>query len=585
MQSITTALLFVLSKPSALRRAALPIQSKVCDKRLLWRMGLSGDRPILLVSISVLQGLGLVRALSQTMRMWAWAGIGCDLVVLNAEPASYHLSLQRELTVLCDRLNSEHPKEDANTSIGMWVLRDDAVSDDERSTLHALARMFLDADGRPLLHHVQAWSASHDLDAQQRSALPRRAPGAAASALPAAVRVSTGAFAAHGEAFRFLVSRESRPLRPWVNVLANDAFGTVLSEAGGGFTWAGNSRLNQLTPWSNDPVADPPGEWLWLQDLDASPKAVWSLSPDAWALPGVEYTVSHTQGMTRIRHRRGYLEVEVLWLVDVARQLKQVQVLVHNQGAADVRLRCTGMVEWVLGAALRDRMSTASTAHISATEAVLLCSQREQAAGLGGGTAFLGVFKPRMTAARRRGDCSGPRTAGSFLTLPGLSRCLTSWPATRAPPHPRRQAVTHVLHSRSRWMCRQARAAATCFLMGYAADADAALALARQALTVVPAQRNHEVSVHWNRRLGQITITTPDPLMDALVNRWLLYQTLACRMAAKAGFYQAGGATGFPRSTARRDGAGANGASHFAGPHQVVRIPAICGRGCAALVA
>ncbi|CAM8655483.1 Glycosyl hydrolase 94 [Comamonadaceae bacterium] len=544
MQSITTALLFVLSKPSALRRAALPIQSKVCDKRLLWRMGLSGDRPILLVSISVLQGLGLVRALSQTMRMWAWAGLGCDLVVLNAEPASYHLSLQRELTALCDRLNSEHPKEDANTSIGMWVLRDDAVSDDERSTLHALARMFLDADGRPLLHHVQAWSASHDLDAQQRSAHPRRAPGAAASALPAAVRVSTGAFAAHGEAFRFLVSRESRPLRPWVNVLANDAFGTVLSEAGGGFTWAGNSRLNQLTPWSNDPVADLPGEWLWLQDLDASPKAVWSLSPDAWALPGVEYTVSHTQGMTRIRHRRGYLEVEVLWLVDVARQLKQVQVLVHNQGAADVRLRCTGMVEWVLGAALRDRMSTASTTHISVTEAVLLCSQREQAAGLGGGTAFWACLTPHDSSSK----------AGRLQWTTDRRQFFDSTGALSVPDLMADDEGTTAPEASGRDPCAAlsipldvpaGQSRSHVFLMGYAADADAALALAHHALTVVPAQRIHEVTAHWNRRLGQITITTPDPLMDALVNRWLLYQTLACRMAAKAGFYQAGGATGF----------------------------------------
>jgi len=143
-----------------------------------------GDRPILLISIAVLQGLGLVRSITQAMRMWAWSSVGCDLAVLNAEPASYHLTLQRELTGLCDRLNTEHPRDDADTCIAMWVLRDDTLSDDERSTLHALARMHLDADGRPLLHHVQAWSASHDLDAKQRSAHPRRNPGGAGDSMP-----------------------------------------------------------------------------------------------------------------------------------------------------------------------------------------------------------------------------------------------------------------------------------------------------------------------------------------------------------------------------------------------------------------
>jgi len=200
--------------------------------------------------------------------------------------------------------------------------------------------------------------------------------------------------------FRFDVGQDMKPLRPWVNVLANEQFGTVVSEAGGGFSWAGNSRLNQLTPWSNDPVADPPGEWLWLQDLEALPRAGWSLSPDAWALPDTRYTVSHTQGKTSIRHRRGALEVEVVWSVDVSLQIKQVEVHLHNRGTMDMHLRFIGMVEWVMGAAMRDRASTVTAGHLSTSNAVLLCSQREQSAGLGGGTAFWACNAPPLAGAQ-----------------------------------------------------------------------------------------------------------------------------------------------------------------------------------------
>lgn len=537
-QSITTALLFVLNKPVVQQEAAALLNSKVCDKRLLWRIGLSGDRPILLISIAVLQGLGLVRSITQAMRMWAWSGVGCDLVVLNAEPASYHLTLQRELTGLCDRLNTEHPRDDADTCIAMWVLRDDTLSDDERSTLHALARMHLDADGRPLLHHVQAWSASHDLDAKQRSAHPRRNPGGAGDSMPLDVHVTQGAFGADGSEFRFDVGQDMKPLRPWVNLLANEQFGTVVSEAGGGFSWAGNSRLNQLTPWSNDPVADPPGEWLWLQDLDALPRAGWSLSPDAWALPDTRYTVSHTQAKTSIRHRRGALEVEVVWSVDVSLQLKQVEVHLHNRGTMDMHLRCIGMVEWVMGAAMRDRASTVTAGHLSTSNAVLLCSQREQSAGLGGGTAFWACNAPPLAGAqgaRLQWTCDR-RELFDGTGSPTIPDQFGGGAGTGGDP-------CAALSVRMDVPARQSRSQV--FLMGYAADATEALGSAQRALQEVPAERLASVAVHWNALLGKLTVRTPDPLLDALVNRWFLYQALACRMAAKAGFYQAGGATGF----------------------------------------
>ena len=537
VQSMTTALTLVLRKVPSLAKAPLALQGAVCDKRLLWRLGVSGERPLLVVSIGVLQGLGVVRALTQSLRMWAWAGVACDLVVLNTEPASYHLTLQRELLALCERLLAEFPREDAHNAISMQVFRADSLSHQECSTLYALARLHWEADGRPLAHHVQEWMAGHHAEGLQRAAHRRRHPGGARHA-PLAVQVAQGVFAASQADFSFEVRQDRRPLRPWVNVLANPGFGTVRSEAGGGYTWAGNSRLNQLTPWSNDPVADPPGEWFFLQDMDSAPRSTWSVSPDAWALPATAYTVTHGCGTSIVRHRNGALEVELRCCVDPVLAVKQLELRVHNHGPTTLHLRCIGMVEWVMGARLQDRASAVTVPHWAGGDAVLLCTQSEQAAGLGGGTAFwacsvmdrtLGVSPSLQWTCDRReffdssGDLVMPDTLGQRSGA-GLDPCAALAIPVQVPAG---QSSSH------------------CFVMGYAADAQAALTLARQALRVQAEQRWTQVSQHWAQRLGVLTIQTPDPLMDAMVNRWLLYQTLACRLWAKAGFYQAGGATGF----------------------------------------
>jgi cyclic beta-1,2-glucan synthetase len=261
----------------------------VCDRRLLWRFGISGDRPILLVKAGAPEGLGLIRSLARALRLWSWGGVACDLVVVNAEPTSYLMVLQRELMALRDRHSADSSAEfnplsgtgstRAPLSTAVHVLRAEELTDDELSTLQSLARVRLQADGRPLAHHVQEWIDLHE-QASLRRHDTSTAPVALAAHIDKASTATVGAFSPTSGEFRFDVSARRRPLRPWVNVLANPDFGCQWSEAGGGYTWAVNSRMNQLTAWSNDPVGDPPSEWFLLQDLRTLD--VWGVAPSAW---------------------------------------------------------------------------------------------------------------------------------------------------------------------------------------------------------------------------------------------------------------------------------------------------------------
>ncbi|MFY7855844.1 MAG: hypothetical protein ACOVQT_06875, partial [Rubrivivax sp.] len=255
--------------------------------------------------------------------------------------------------------------------------------------LQALARVHWMADDRPLHRHVQAWVAGHEQALARREDTTTLAVGGGAR--PERVGTSTGAFHRATGEFRFEAGAHARPARPWINVLANPHFGTQVTEAGGGHTWAVNSRMNQLTAWSNDPVVDSPSEWLLLQDLKT--RQVWSVAPSAAGAEGLTYRVAHGQGSTTIAHRLGELDVRVTWCVDSTSSVKQVHLQLACRGERSMRLRAVAMVEWLLGASRSDRGTVKTQARqpqrAGPAGVVLMATQCDHSAGFGGGTAFL----------------------------------------------------------------------------------------------------------------------------------------------------------------------------------------------------
>ncbi|MEO8082117.1 MAG: glucoamylase family protein, partial [Caldimonas sp.] len=547
IQTLSTALALTLARPQAVTTESL----EVCDRRLLWRFGISGDRPIVLVSAGVAQGLGLMRTLAQALRVWSWGGLACDVVVVNYEPASYLRELNGQIVALRDAYLASCKAEPGVAEAGFHLIAASDLQPDELTTLRALARIRLNADGRPLAHHVQDVVELHERALADRQAVSSVAlrTDMNAEIVP---RAPTGDFAATSGEFRFDVAALMRPTRPWVNVLANPDFGTQLTESGGGYSWALNSRLNQLTPWSNDPVADAPGEWFLLQDLRTM--ACWSVTPSSAGDSELTYRVAHGQGYSTIGHRRDSLEVNVSWCVDRVLSVKQVHLRLVNRGPRTMQLRAVGVVEWVMGAQRGDRATTCTAmTHVQSatndgrgspvdtgadvetktTSTGLFCTQRDRSAGFGDGTAFFalagaGIDAIDWTCDRResfdaRGRIVVPDHYGQASGV-GLDPCAAL---------------------AGRLTLRAGDSADCVFVLGFGTSPAAARELAERAVAVPPLERMQAVRARWDALLGATVVRTPDPLFDVLVNRWLLYQTIACRLWARAGFYQAGGAYGF----------------------------------------
>ena len=572
LQDLTTALMYVCSVPARVQPAPThqPLEAdqrfRRINQRQLWRFGLSGDRPIVLVQIHASSGLNVVQSLLRAQPWWSFCGLPMDLVILNSEVNAYLMPLQRDILGLRDRTLQQaansFPNSDPSSTIGFYLLRDHEVAADEKSALIALARVILVADGRPLEAHLESI-----FDAPlttQRAALtaaasaafksgaggsPHRAVQTASSATSvsakfagAAARTApVGVFDAASGEFQFdLLPGQSTP-RPWVNVIANASFGFQVSETGAGFTWATNSRLHQVTPWSNDAVSDTPFEHYHLQDADTG--ALMGLTPNAvqtMSSSGAPFRVRHGQGYSTFVAQHGDVIAHTTFFADTNDAIKVVSVQLEHRGpttSAPRRLRGIGMVEWQLGTARVERRTVRCWQSSPAdTTPVLFAQQLESRAGFGGNTAFLSLVAPEGEPATRTDwtcDRSEFFNAGGEWVPPALLGRRTN------PAFDPCAALTRT------FTLQPGQSLQFSWVMGHAASANKAEALARKWASADIENALRNVEQHWQQRLGHVRVSTPDANFNALVNHWLLYQTLASRLWSKAGFYQAGGAFGF----------------------------------------
>jgi cyclic beta-1,2-glucan synthetase len=319
---------------------------------------------------------------------------------------------------------------------------------------------------------------------------------------------------------------------PWINVIANPEFGFQVAAEGGGYTWSQNSREHALTPWSNDPVSDRGGEAFYIQDDDTGD--LWGPTAAPTADAGAFFTVRHGQGYSRFLHESRGIALDLLMFVPLADALKISRLRLHNLSRRTRHLSISVYVEWVLG--VRREASAPSIVTESDPVTGALFARNPCSAVYGGRVAFadLGGRQTDWTADRRE-----------FLGRHGS----LDQPAAlqRGPPWSRR--VGAGLDPCAALLTQiELPAGATIdvdFFLGECADAAGARALIQRYRGADLGAVFDAVTDHWDRLLGTVQVRTPDRSMDLMMNRWMLYQTLACRLWARSAFYQASGAYGF----------------------------------------
>ena len=499
---------------------------------MLWAHGISGDLPIVLVRIDEASDLEIVHQILLAHEYWRMKQLAVDLVILNERPPSYAQDLQASLESLV-RANISRPKP---TGVGVqgaiFVLRADLVSLEVRNLLQAAARVVLVGRRGSLFEQVKR------LPEPKPSAPPVRHVSASTSpqvSLPRPVLEffnGLGGFADNGREYVATLEAGQWTPAPWINVVCNPFFGFQTSVEGSGYTWSLNSQQNQITPWSNDPVSDAPGEVIYLCDEDSG--EIWGPT----ALPIREedssYVVRHGQGYSRFEHVSHGISLELLQYVPVDDPIKISRLKITNHSGRSRRLSVTAYVEWVLGAS-RSASAPFVVTKIDAETGAML-AQNPWNIEFGQRIAFADL-------AGRQLSWTGDRT--EFLGRNGT----LDQPAALVRAKPLSNRVGAGLDScgalQTRLDLETNGTVEIVFFLGETATEPEAQALLKKYRAADLDAVLSAVGRLWDDTLGSVQVTTPDRSMDILLNRWLLYQTLACRVWARAAFYQASGAFGF----------------------------------------
>jgi cyclic beta-1,2-glucan synthetase len=523
----------VIYTDAPLRPSSDLISSATLDLGALWGQGISGDLPIVVAVIEESEDVDIIRQLLRAHEYWRMKQLSVDVLVINDKSTSYTQELQDSLAALV-RSSQLRLSPNANGVRGnIYLLRADLVSPPERKLLEAVARVVLLSRRGTLTEQVNR--------AQRAGALaPPAFQNQSTSKNPDVLLPSVsleffnglGGFAENGREYMTVMGEDLRTPQPWINVIANPQFGFLVSESGSSNTWSLNSRENQLTPWSNDPVTDTPGEAIYIRDEGTG--EVWSPTAIPIRDQTAPYVARHGQGYSRFQHGSHGIFADLLQFIPPEDPIKISRLTMQNSSSRTRRLSVTAYAEWVLGSSRSATAPYIITELDPQTKAIF--ARNAWGGEFGGRIAFadLAGRQTSWTADRteflgRNGTPGSPDALRRGVPLSGktgacLDPCAALQTSIELRPGARVEIVFFLGQCESKQKVRE-------LLARYrAADLNAVF---------------RDMASRWEDVLGAVQVTTPDRAMDILLNRWLLYQALACRVWGRAAFYQLSGAYGF----------------------------------------
>ena len=494
----------------------------------LWGYAISGDLPIVLLQIGDIAHIELVRQMVQALAYWRLKGMEVDLVIWNEDRAGYRQVLQEHILGL---VAAGVESNVIGRPGGIFVRPADQISTEDRILLQAVARVIISDNRGSLEEQVKRRSLAEKRVAALVPARLHRPTPDNVSGRKLILANGLGGFTPDGREYVITTAADQVTPAPWVNVLANPHFGTVLSENGLAYTWGENAHEFRLTPWYNDPVTDASGEAFYLRDEETG--YYWSPTPRPCLGTG-DYVSRHGFGYSVFEHNESGLHSSLTVYVALDASVKFSVLKLRNDSGRPRQLSVTGYVEWVLGD-LRPKTTMHVITDLDLVSGALL-ARNPYNTEFAGRVAFFDVDDANRTVSGDRTDFIGRNSnlsspaAMSRTHLSGkLGACLDPCGAL--------QVKLELADGEEREIA---------FRLGLGRDAqDAARLVQRFRGTTATLAALEAVHRHWQDTLGAVQVDTPDPALNVLANGWLLYQTIACRLWARSGYYQSGGAFGF----------------------------------------
>jgi cyclic beta-1,2-glucan synthetase len=497
----------------------------------LWGYAISGDLPIVLLRIGDPANIDLVRQLVQAHAYWRSKGLAVDLVIWNEDHAGYRQVLHEQIMGLIAAGLEAHVMDRPG---GIFVRPSDQISNEDRILLQSVARAIL-TDNRGSLADQITRRGHVDVTVPRLTPTrTHRAEPVPTAALPRPdLRFfnGLGGFTPDGREYVITTAHGHVTPAPWVNVLANPHFGTVISENGQAYTWSENAHEFRLTPWHNDPVSDASGEALYIRDEERG--HFWSPTP----LPSrgaTPYVCRHGFGYSVFEHTERGIRSELWVYVALDAPIKFMVLKVRNESGRSRKLSATGYVDWVLGD-LRPKSVMHVVTELDQKSAAVF-ARNPYNTEFAGRIAFFDVDETTRTVSGDRTEFIGRN--GTLRSPAAMTRLrLSGKVGAGLDPC----GAIHVPFELANGQERE-----IIFRLGVGRGADDARNLVHRFRGSAAARGALEaVWQYWKHTLGVVHVETPDQSLNVLTNGWLVYQTLGCRLWARSGYYQSGGAFGF----------------------------------------
>jgi cellobiose phosphorylase len=515
-----------------LRAPAERLRRNAQTQSKLWAHGISGDLPLTVVWVDDSQGLPLVRELLVAHTYWRLRGFKTDLVILNREPASYEQPLHQQLLRLVDAHSLHTGVQQAG---GVFLRKADQLSEEDLDLILSVAQATLGAVRGTLSKQLSSPPEGISLPAALQIKRSEEQPSRPLPFLELPYFNGIGGFTADGREYAIYLGPNAFTPLPWINVMANPVFGALVSEAGSGCCWYRNSQSNRLTPWSNDPVSDPSGEAIYIRDEESG--IFWTPTP----LPVREldaYRARHGQGYTEIEHNSHALEQTLMTFVPVhadrADPVRIQRLRIRNDSSRRRRLSVTSYSEFVLGTDREATQMHITSSWDESAKALFLRNRYHLDYGRRVALAAMIPEPSSYTADRtvflgRNGSIEAPaalqRESLSRRTGPGLDPCGALQTKFDLGPGEEKTVI---------------------YVLGQADNAGHARRLIAQYRDLENVERSlEETRQWWDDLLTTIQVETPILSVDFMLNRWLLYQCLSCRIWGRSAMYQSSGAYGF----------------------------------------
>ena len=497
----------------------------------LWGYSISGDLPIVLLQIEDLANINLVRQLVQAHAYWRLKGLAVDLVIWNEDHAGYRQLLQEQIIGL---IAAGIEANIIDRPGGIFVRSADQIATEDRILFQSVARIIISDTRGALIDQINRRgfgelsvslfkpTQTHKPNSQTDEILPRH---------DLIFYNGIGGFTSDGREYVITTSKNSVTPAPWVNVLANPGFGTVISENGLAYTWAENSHEYRLTPWNNDPVTDSSGEALFIRDEETG--HFWSPTQLTESESKI-YVSRHGFGYSVFEHNEGGIVSELIVYVAMDASIKFSVLKVRNESGRSCKLSAVSYVEWLLGD-LRHK----TVMHINTSTEMnssVIYATNPYNSDFANRVAFLHTDDLVHSFTCDRTEFIGRN--GTLKNPSAMSRSrLSERQGVALDPCGAIQVKFDLTAGQEKEII---------FRLGSGRDIEDTNNLIRRFRGPGSARTALEaVWQYWNHTLGAVQIETPELSLNVMANGWLLYQTLACRIWARSGYYQSGGAFGF----------------------------------------